>query len=184
MIEVVENEVSLYQYMYPTELASKNTLAVIGLIQPIGSIMPISEMQCRVFCEVLRGRTTLPTAFEMQKNIDEKRKAMEKEYVVRRRHTIQVYYVEYMDELAKLINVKPNLFKYIFTDPNLTRVLIFHGLAPYQYRLVGPNSWSDARKTLMTMDERVFEATRTRRTKETLESKPFNKCVQFVSSLF
>ncbi|VDK47540.1 unnamed protein product [Anisakis simplex] len=180
LIEVVENEVSLYLHMYPTELASKNTLAVIGFIEPVGALAPVSEMQCRVFCGVLSGRTILPTAFDMQKNIDEKRKAMEKQYVRRRRHTIQAPYIEYMDELAKLINVKPNLFKYMFTDPNLTRVLIFHGLASYQYRLVGPNSWSGARKALMTMEERVFEVTRTRRTMETLKSKPCNKFLQII----
>ncbi|KHN82777.1 Dimethylaniline monooxygenase [N-oxide-forming] 5 [Toxocara canis] len=183
LIPVEENKVNLYQYMYPPELAHKNTLAVIGLIQPVGSIMPISEMQCRVFCEVLAGRATLPDGVRMQKNIDKKRNVMAKEFIPRRRHTIQVYYVNYMDELAKLINVKPKIIKYLFTDPNLARVLIFHGLAPYQYRLNGSNSWPEARKTLLEMDSRIFETTRTRRTKETLKSKPFNKFTHFFTNL-
>uniref|UniRef100_F1L896 Flavin-containing monooxygenase n=1 Tax=Ascaris suum TaxID=6253 RepID=F1L896_ASCSU len=183
LIPVDENRVNLYQYMYPPQLSPKNTLAVIGLIQPIGSIMPISEMQCRVFCEVISRRVTLPDANKMQKNIDKKRKDMAKEFIPRRRHTIQVYYVSYMDELAKLIDVKPKLLKYCLTDPSLARVLLFHGLAPYQYRLNGPNSWPDARKTLLGMDKRIFEATRTRRTKETLKSKPFNKFIYFFTNL-
>ena len=59
LIPVEENEVNLYKYMYPPELADKNTLAVIGLIQPLGSIMPIAEMQARVFFDVLSGRIFL-----------------------------------------------------------------------------------------------------------------------------
>lgn len=33
LIPVVENNVMLYQYMYPPETAGHNTLAVLGLIQ-------------------------------------------------------------------------------------------------------------------------------------------------------
>lgn len=37
LIEVNENKVTLYKFMFPPQLA-RNTLAVIGLIQPMGSI--------------------------------------------------------------------------------------------------------------------------------------------------
>ncbi|KAF7637646.1 Dimethylaniline monooxygenase [N-oxide-forming] [Meloidogyne graminicola] len=67
LIPVNENDINLYLYMYPPQLNNKNNLAVIGLIQPLGSIMPISEMQSRLFFEVLNGNTTLPKAKEMQK---------------------------------------------------------------------------------------------------------------------
>ena len=46
VIDVKDNEVCLYKYMFPPELAHP-TLAVIGCFQPLGSIMPISELQCR-----------------------------------------------------------------------------------------------------------------------------------------
>ncbi|KHJ85090.1 Flavin-binding monooxygenase-like protein [Oesophagostomum dentatum] len=64
LIPVHDNVVDLYEYMYPTETADHNTLAVIGLIQPIGSIMPISEMQARVFFENLFGQHKIPGAEE------------------------------------------------------------------------------------------------------------------------
>ena len=46
VIDVKENCIELYKYMYPPDLEHQ-TLAVIGCIQPWGAIMPISEMQCR-----------------------------------------------------------------------------------------------------------------------------------------
>ena len=46
VIDVKQNQVDLYKYIYPPDLEHP-TLAVIGCIQPWGAIMPISEMQCR-----------------------------------------------------------------------------------------------------------------------------------------
>jgi hypothetical protein len=40
-----------------------------------------------------------------------------------------------MEELAKMIKVRPNVAKYFVTDPKLAIHLIFYGLVPYQYRL-------------------------------------------------
>ncbi|XP_039587176.1 flavin-containing monooxygenase 5-like, partial [Passer montanus] len=42
-VKVVENQIPLYKFMFPPEL-EKPTLAFIGLIQPLGAIMPISEL--------------------------------------------------------------------------------------------------------------------------------------------
>ena len=46
VIDVQDNQVDLYKYVFPPDLEHP-TLAVIGCIQPLGAIMPISEMQCR-----------------------------------------------------------------------------------------------------------------------------------------
>ncbi|XP_048064523.1 flavin-containing monooxygenase 5-like isoform X2 [Megalobrama amblycephala] len=54
VIPVSKNKVSLYKYMYPPAL-ERPTLAVIGLIQPLGAIMPISEMQARWATRVFKG---------------------------------------------------------------------------------------------------------------------------------
>uniref|UniRef100_A0A914CYJ3 Flavin-containing monooxygenase n=1 Tax=Acrobeloides nanus TaxID=290746 RepID=A0A914CYJ3_9BILA len=101
LIPVKENEVTLYEYMYPPELSDHNSLAVLGLIQPLGSIMPISEMQARVFYDVLTGHSKLPTGEEMLADINGKKEEMAKRYVKSRRHTIQVDYGSYMDRLGK-----------------------------------------------------------------------------------
>ncbi|CAD5228927.1 unnamed protein product [Bursaphelenchus okinawaensis] len=172
LIKVENNRVLLYQLMFPPQLAPNNSLAIIGLIQPTGSIMPISEMQCRVFCAQLAGKAKLPSQMKMTEsalkmNIDNCRR-----FIDRRRHTLQVYYVNYMDSLAKLINVKPKIVKALLTDPRLAKHLIFHGLVPYQYRLNGQHSWPEARKNIIEFDKRVFNCTRTRLTKETAKAKP------------
>ena len=46
IIDVQDNQVDLYKYIFPPDLEHP-TLAVIGCAQPIGSVIPISEMQCR-----------------------------------------------------------------------------------------------------------------------------------------
>uniref|UniRef100_A0A1I7XCB1 Flavin-containing monooxygenase n=1 Tax=Heterorhabditis bacteriophora TaxID=37862 RepID=A0A1I7XCB1_HETBA len=153
-----------------------NSLAIIGLIQPTGSIMPISEMQTRVFM----GYINLPSQEKMKKNVNLKKKVMAREFVTSRRHTIQVYYVEYMDELAGLLGCRPSLWSKFFTDPLLAKTLLFHGLVPYQYRLQGPHKWKGAREAIITFEDRVFNTTRTRRTKETLRSKPTIKILNVV----
>lgn len=51
--EVKNNEVTLYKYMFPPDLEHP-TLAVIGCIQPLGAIMPIAELQCRLAARVFK----------------------------------------------------------------------------------------------------------------------------------
>lgn len=58
-----------------------------------------------------------------------------KSFKLSRRHTLQVNYVDYMEDLAKTIKVRPNVPKYWITDPRLAIRLTFYGLVPYQYRL-------------------------------------------------
>ncbi|XP_039555140.1 flavin-containing monooxygenase 5-like isoform X1 [Passer montanus] len=53
-VKVVENQIPLYKFMFPPEL-EKPTLAFIGLIQPWGAIMPISELQSRWAAYVFKG---------------------------------------------------------------------------------------------------------------------------------
>jgi dimethylaniline monooxygenase (N-oxide forming) len=53
VLEVKDNRVNLYKWMFPPDL-EHNTLAVIGCIQPLGAIMPISEQQCRLYARVLK----------------------------------------------------------------------------------------------------------------------------------
>ena len=45
-LEVNDNEVNLFKYVFPPDI-KPGTLAVIGCVQPVGAIMPISEIQCR-----------------------------------------------------------------------------------------------------------------------------------------
>ena len=53
--------------------------------------MPISEMQARVFCDVMSGHSKLPDRDAMYKDIKEKLDEMHNTFVASRRHTIQVW---------------------------------------------------------------------------------------------
>ncbi|KAL3088563.1 hypothetical protein niasHT_023181 [Heterodera trifolii] len=171
LISVQDNKTLLYKLMFPHDLSPKNTLAIIGLIQPTGSIMPISEMQARLFCAQLVGDISLPQKAQMEADALAQARRISKEFVNRPRHTIQVQYVDYMDELAKLVGCKPKLIGRIFTDPCLAKVLLFNGLVPYQFRLDGPHRWEGARKAILEMDERMFENTMTRKSREEAKGK-------------
>ena len=46
VIDVRDNVVRLYKYVFPPDL-TPSTLAVIGCFQPLGALMPLSEQQCR-----------------------------------------------------------------------------------------------------------------------------------------
>ncbi|VDM81869.1 unnamed protein product [Strongylus vulgaris] len=81
--------------------------------------MPISEMQARVFYENLVGQRKIPGSEEMKKSIKEKRQAMEIRYVNSPRHTIQVDFISYMDELADLVGCKPDMKELFLSDPFL-----------------------------------------------------------------
>ncbi|KAG0430521.1 hypothetical protein HPB47_022616 [Ixodes persulcatus] len=56
MPPVVDNEVQLYKYVFPPGLKHP-TLAVIALVQPLGAIFPIAEMQV---LEVARDNDKFP----------------------------------------------------------------------------------------------------------------------------
>lgn len=176
LIRTHDNQVSLYQYMFPIELGDHNSLAVIGLVQPFGSIMPLSEMQARVYLEEFTGNHVLPKKNEMTQNVHDKLETMARRYVTSRRHTIQVDYVDYIEELAKMIGADLDMKKLWKEDPwlaykvfkNLITSKVFCSIfqvyfgpcVPYIYRLKGPHKWNNARDAIMSVDERVLMVTK------------------------
>ncbi|EFP10703.1 hypothetical protein CRE_03531 [Caenorhabditis remanei] len=159
LIKVNNNHVSLYQYMFPTDLSDHNSLAVIGLVQPFGSIMPLSEMQARVYMEQFTGNNVVPSKREMIDNVHDKLEKMARRYVKSNRHTIQVDYVDYIEELAKLIGAQLDMKQLWKEDPWLAYKVYFGPRVPYIYRLNGPHKWKEARNAILSVDERVLMAT-------------------------
>uniref|UniRef100_A0A8C6T8I6 Flavin-containing monooxygenase n=1 Tax=Neogobius melanostomus TaxID=47308 RepID=A0A8C6T8I6_9GOBI len=161
VVSVTNNKASLFKYVFPPEL-DKPTLAIIGLVQPLGAIMPISEMQARWATRVFKGVVKLPSPSAMLQDIKYKEEAMAKRYVASPRHTIQVDYVNYMDEIAKQFGVMPSFLRLLLTDPSLWSNVLFGPVTPYQYRLKGPGKWAGARKAILTQMDRVIEPMQTR----------------------
>lgn len=73
-------------------------------------------------------------------------------------------YIEYMDELASQIGVKPDVRSLFFTDPKLAWEVFSGPCTPYQYRLQGPQKWDGARKAILTQRERILKPLKTRPT--------------------
>ncbi|XP_036199935.1 flavin-containing monooxygenase 5 [Myotis myotis] len=160
-VRVVRNKISLYKKVFPPSL-EKPTLAIIGLIQPLGAIMPISELQGRWATQVFKGLKTLPSQSEMITEITKEQEQMAKRYVESQRHTIQADYMDTMEELAELVGVRPNLLSLAFTDPILAWQLLWGPSTPIQYRLQGPGKWSGARKAILTTEDRIRKPMMTR----------------------
>ena len=55
LLSIRDNRPSLYKYVFPPSL-SHPSLAVIGLVQAIGAVMPIAEMQSRWYARVMAGK--------------------------------------------------------------------------------------------------------------------------------
>lgn len=137
VLPVENNRVRLYKYEYIPHLKHPQTMAFIGLIQPIGAILPIAELQARWFSLLMAGKLTLPPREVMERDIEQKVKRVQKRYYGSERHTIQVDWVSFMDELAKEIGAYPPILQYLFTDWPLFWSLLFDPVTPYQFRLVG-----------------------------------------------
>jgi hypothetical protein len=76
-------------------------LYFVGLIQPLGAIMPIAERQSELIADAIQDTYALPPAATMWRSIRHERKAMAKRYVASKRHTIQVDYDDYMRALRR-----------------------------------------------------------------------------------
>lgn len=155
ILKVTNNKVNLYKHVFPPDLEHPS-LAIIGLIQPHASIFPIAESQSRWFAQLMNGKVKLPSCDLMWKDIRRRQEEIANRYVDSQRHTIQVDYLSFMDDIAEEYGAKPNLLKMAITDPMLFWKCFTGPCLSYQYRLQGPHSWSGARDAIMSYEERLL----------------------------
>lgn len=98
LVSAEENRLPLYRRVVSVEHPG---LYFIGLIQPLGAIMPLAEAQAEWVADLLGGRGTLPPPAEMRAEISASEGKMRKRYVASKRHTIQVDFQPYLRELRK-----------------------------------------------------------------------------------
>jgi dimethylaniline monooxygenase (N-oxide forming) len=135
------NKVRLYKHIF---CPNYNNIAWIGLVQPIGSVLPVSEMQARWAARVFSGKSSLPDQRSMWDVIEQDWERHCSTFIPRDRHTIQVDYVPYMDMLAKEIGCLPDVMRLWMKDWILASQVTFGPAVPSQYRLSGPGSWEGA----------------------------------------
>jgi dimethylaniline monooxygenase (N-oxide forming) len=98
VFDAKDNEISLFHRVVDPEHPG---LYFIGLVQPLGAIMPLAEAQSEWVADLLEGHATLPSDAEMRREIDDYHRALTKRYVKSKRHTIQVDFLEHLGELSK-----------------------------------------------------------------------------------
>jgi dimethylaniline monooxygenase (N-oxide forming) len=96
-ISAPDNRIELFWRVFEPSIPN---LAFIGLLQPLGAIMPLAEAQGRWVAEYLRGEYHLPSEAAMREWIRQDIEAMRKRYVTSKRHTIQVDFDEYLWKLG------------------------------------------------------------------------------------
>ncbi|KAM4722715.1 dimethylaniline monooxygenase [N-oxide-forming] 2-like isoform 2-T2 [Rhinophrynus dorsalis] len=151
----------LYRSIVPPNLETA-TLGVIGLIQPLGPIMPTAELQARWLTRIFNGLNRVPSKDEMLNDIANDKKIFLKRFGTKRENRLQVDFIEYLDSLASDIGVKPNVLRFFLTDPILALKLFFGPCTPVQYRLTGPGKWPEARNQIMTTWDRILKPSKTR----------------------
>ncbi|XP_006876061.1 PREDICTED: dimethylaniline monooxygenase [N-oxide-forming] 5-like [Chrysochloris asiatica] len=158
---IMDNHHSMFKFVFPPQL-EKPTLAFIGILQPVGATIPTSELQSRWAVRVFKGLNKLPSVSDMMTDITTRRTKTRKEFLNNPRDSHRVQYVDYMDEIATEIGVKPSLFSLFLWDPKLAMEVLFGPCTPYQYRLQGPGKWHGAREAILTQRERIIKPLRTR----------------------
>lgn len=158
VLDTSNHHINLFKYAFSPHVKKPESLMFIGLVQPYGPLIPISELQARWFCQLQLGRVNLPSKDNMLLDIEAKRISHHKRYYSSPRHTMQVEVIDFMDETASQFGAEPKLLKYLFTDPVLWYHLVFGPFVPYQYRLNGPGCWSGARDAILTVHQRTRQA--------------------------
>lgn len=98
ILEAEGNHVPLFRRVVHPEAPG---LYFIGLVQPLGAIMPIAELQAEWVADLFEGSAALPEPHAMKEEIEREEATMRKRYVASTRHTIQVDYYPYMRLLGK-----------------------------------------------------------------------------------
>ena len=98
LISAPGNDLPLFRRVFHPRIPN---VFFIGLLQPLGAIMPLAAAQSEWVCDYLSGRYALPAPAALRADMERERAAMFKRYVASKRHTMQVDYDDYLADLAR-----------------------------------------------------------------------------------
>lgn len=98
VVRAEDNHVDLYRRVVDPEHPG---LYFVGLIQPIGAIMPLAEVQAEWVGDLVSGAGILPSYDQMRAQIEEYDEQVRRRYVASKRHTIQVDFHKYLAEIER-----------------------------------------------------------------------------------
>jgi dimethylaniline monooxygenase (N-oxide forming) len=92
------NELRLYKKIIHPDYEN---LFFLALLQPLGAIMPLAEIQSKWIAKIINETCKLPSKNIMLKSILDDKKAMAKRYKASPRHTLQVDFFVYKAEVER-----------------------------------------------------------------------------------
>jgi cation diffusion facilitator CzcD-associated flavoprotein CzcO len=98
LVDAEDNRIGLYRRVASIEHPG---LYFIGLIQPLGAIMPLAEAQSAWVAELVAGEGQLPSRSEMAREVAAEQAAMDRRYVNSKRHTVQVDFEPYLRSVSR-----------------------------------------------------------------------------------
>ena len=93
-----DNDLPLWQRMVRP---GERDLFFVGLLQPLGALMPIAEAQARLIAACLAGAYDLPDRQTMQREMERERQQAAARYVRSARHTMEVDFDRYLFDLGR-----------------------------------------------------------------------------------
>jgi cation diffusion facilitator CzcD-associated flavoprotein CzcO len=97
-ISAPDNHIELFRRVFHPDVPN---VFFIGLLQPLGAIMPLAEAQGAWVGDYLLGDYELPSDAAVRADIAADQASMRKRYVASKRHTIQVDFDDYLHALDK-----------------------------------------------------------------------------------
>jgi cation diffusion facilitator CzcD-associated flavoprotein CzcO len=104
VLDPADNQVPLYRNVIHPGFPG---LYFIGLVQPWGAIMPLAEAQSEWAADLIQDRCGLPQPAEMRSEMQREHEKMAGRYTQSSRHTIQVDFFPYIDQIRRERRRKP-----------------------------------------------------------------------------
>ncbi len=98
LVSAPDNDLPLFRRVFHPRLGA---LYFVGLLQPLGALMPLAEAQSHWIAEHLLGEYELPAPAAIERDMREEREAMFARYVASARHTMQVDFDDYLLALGR-----------------------------------------------------------------------------------
>ena len=98
LVSAAGNDLPLWKRMVHPDLPG---LFFIGLLQPLGAMMPLAEAQSVLVADLLTGRYVLPDRAELRSQLAADDQAYKKRFYTSARHTMEVDFDRYLWELGR-----------------------------------------------------------------------------------
>jgi dimethylaniline monooxygenase (N-oxide forming) len=98
LISAPDNDLPLFRRVFHPQI---DNVFFVGLLQPLGAIMPLAEAQGQWVAAYLRGEYALPAPDSLRADVEREREKMFKRYIASKRHTMQVDFDNYLYALGR-----------------------------------------------------------------------------------